>query len=97
VEYLYELRYSYFGFGSLFAAVFPPHYLEHSPGNFHWWTTDSNILRVAGTPLAIAVVLAILSLLLRAISWLIMGYYREKCSWFFVMHAAVKKPVYRTI
>jgi len=98
VEYLYELRLSYLGLGNVFAALFTPHYLEHSTGNFPWLTTDSNILRVAGIPLAMTALMALLSLLLRAWAWLIgLECCRSKSPCFFAMFAAVKKPVYRTM
>jgi hypothetical protein len=100
VESLYELRLSYLGFGNIFNdTVFAPNYLEPSTGNFPQLTTDSNILRVAGTPLAVAVTIAGLCLLLRTLTLVVMSceICRSKCSCVFVVLAMTKKPVYRTM
>jgi hypothetical protein len=52
--FLFNLRFSYYSFGNSLQFMIPSDYLEHSFGNFIYFTGDSNIIRLAGTTICIA-------------------------------------------
>jgi hypothetical protein len=64
---LYNLKFSYYSFSNALSMLIPSGYLETSQGNFDYLTTDSNFLKVAGTPAAIAAVNLVLIVILRII------------------------------
>lgn len=71
MEFLYNLRFSYFDFGNALHLAIPADYFEESQGNFAFFEADSNFLRVAGTTLLVAGIVAFFSCLFRLLDRLL--------------------------
>lgn len=65
--FLYNLRFSYYDFGNILKTIIPKYYLEESKGNFWFFTIDSNIWRVAGSTLTIALIVCCMITILRLV------------------------------
>ena len=67
--FLYNLRFSYYNFSphNALSSIVPHDYLEESKGNFRYLSVDANIIRNIGIPLIMALIIVILSIILRVV------------------------------
>lgn len=68
---MYNLRYSYYDYGNMLKTVIPSDYLQGNLGNFWFFTMDSNVFRVGGSTLVVALITASMAVTLRVIYYTI--------------------------
>lgn len=92
LEYIYSFRFAWFDYGNALHGIIPSDFAQESKGNFPNLEIDSSLVRVAGTTLLIAAIVAVLSGTMRLVNLLI-----PASSTRYLKKKKLRKPAYRAL